>query len=140
MTNPSDLQRACLDAWNRRDFDTMKNLLHSDYTYTGPDGRELKVPEAMKSHRMWATALPDGKVEIKWVVAQGDVSVCEFVASGTHNGELMGIAPTGKHVEIRVCKVMETRDNKIYRDRDYMDLLGLMIQIGAVQFPGNKAA
>jgi predicted ester cyclase len=140
MANPSDLQRECIDAWNRRDFDKLKSLFHSDYTYTGPDGRELKVPEALKSHRMWAAALPDGKSEIKKIMTQGDVSICEFIVSGTHDGELMGVKPTGKHVEIRVCKIMEIRESKVFRDRDYFDLLGLMTKIGAIQFPGYRAA
>jgi steroid delta-isomerase-like uncharacterized protein len=140
MPDPSDLLHEFVDTWNRRDFDKMKSLFHSDYTYTGPDGRELKIPEALKSHRMWATAIPDGKAEIKKTVAQGDCSICELVVSGTHNGEMMGVKPTGKHVKIRVCKIMEVRENKVLRDRDYFDLLSLMTQIGAVQFPGYRAA
>ncbi len=42
-----------------------------------------------------ATAFPDGKIEIRSIHVSGETAVIEFVARGTHEGELMGIAPTG---------------------------------------------
>jgi steroid delta-isomerase-like uncharacterized protein len=141
MASPSDVQREYLEAWNKRDFEKMKTLLHANYSYTGPDGKEQTGPDAgLKVARMWATAFPDGKVEIKKTMGQGDITIAEFIGRGTHNGELMGVKPTGKPMEIRICNVMETRDGKIYREREYMDMLTLMSNLGAVKLPGFKAA
>ena len=141
MVNPSDIQRQCFEAWNSRDFEKMKKLFHNSYTYTGPDGREQTGPEAgLKAARMWANAFPDGKIEIRTQLTQGNIAVCEFMGRGTHRGELLGVKPTGKSVEIHVCNVIEVRDGKIYREREYLDMLALMANLGAVNLPGPKAA
>ena len=142
MATPSDIHRQILDAWNRRDFEALRSLAHPDYSYTGGDGKEMKGgPDvAVNIGRMYANAFPDGKLEIKNVYVQGSTAICEFVARGTHGGELMGIAPTGRRVELSICNVMEVRDGKAYREREYMDLMHMMVQLGVVTAPGAQAA
>ena len=95
--------------------------------------RNLSVPRQVST-------LPDGKIEIKNVFVAGTTAVCEFVARGTHKGDLKGVAPTGKRVEINVCNVMEVRDGKSYREREYMDMLTMMVQVGAVKPPGATSS
>lgn len=75
-------------------------------------------------------------LEIKPVFTQGNATIAEMVARGTHKGELMGIAPTDQQVEINICNVLETRDEKAYREREYMDMLEVMNQLGVVRLPG----
>ena len=141
MANVSDIHRQILDAWNRRDWDTFRSLLHPDYRYIGPEGKELVGTEAgLNLAKMYANAFPDGKIEIKNVFVAGTTAVCEFVARGTHKGDLKGVAPTGKRVEINVCNVMEVRDGKAYREREYMDMLTMMVQVGAVKPPGATSS
>ena len=141
MANASDIHRQILDAWNRRDWESYRSFLHSDYRYIGPDGKELAGPEAgLNLAKMYANAFPDGKIEIKNVFVAGTTAVCEFVARGTHKGDLKGVAPTGKRVEINVCNVMEVRDGKSYREREYMDMLTMMVQVGAVKPPGATSS
>ena len=140
MANPSEIHGEVLGAWNRRDWDKMRSFYHDDYTYTGPDGQELVGPDAgVELARSYAEAFPDGKIEITSVCVSGDTAVAEFVARGTHQGELMGVAPTGKPIEIRVCNVAEVRDGKVYREREYMDMMTMLVQIGAATPPGGKA-
>jgi len=139
MANVSDIHRQILDAWNRRDWDSFRGLLHPEYRYIGPDGKELVGPEAgLNLAKMYANAFPDGKLEAKNVFGTGETAVCEFVARGTHRGELKGIKPTGRRVEINVCNVIELRDGKCYREREYMDMLTMMVQIGVVQPPATS--
>jgi steroid delta-isomerase-like uncharacterized protein len=138
MAAASDIQRQVLEAWNARDFDKMRAMLHPDYTYLGPDGQLLQGPDAgMALAQGYATAFPDGRLEIERIHAAGDTSIAEMVARGTHQGALFGIPATGKKVEIRICNVQEMRDGKLYREREYMDVLTMMTQIGAVTPPGG---
>ena len=140
MANASEIHRRCMDSWNRRDWDTMRSLFHPDYKYMGGDGKELSGPDAgLKVAKTYASAFPDGKMEIKNVTEAGNTSVTEFVARGTHKGDLNGIAPTNKSIQIHVCNVIEVRDGKIYREREYFDALTMMIQLGVVQPPGAKS-
>ena len=141
MANVSDIHRQILDAWNRRDWDTFRSLLHPDYSYVGPDGKEQNGPEAgLSVAKMYANAFPDGKAEVKNTFVTGSTAVCEFVARGTQKGELKGIKPTGRRVDINICNVIELRDGKIYREREYMDMLTMMVQLGVVQPPGATTA
>lgn len=58
------------------------------------------------------------------------------LATGTHLGELQGIAPTGRTVTARVCNVIEVKDGKIWREREYYDALSLMQQLGVIPAGG----
>jgi steroid delta-isomerase-like uncharacterized protein len=138
MAAAADIHREVFAAWNKRDYKKMRELLHPDYRYTGGDGKEAVGPDAgIAIGQMYAAAFPDGRVEVERVHVAGDTAVAEVVARGTHGGDLMGIAPTGKKVEIRICNVVELRDGKVYREREYMDTLVMMVQLGAVKLPGS---
>lgn len=111
----------------------MRDLMHPDYSYTGGDGQEQKGPEAgMAVAHMFANAFPDGRISIVSIKEAGDTIFVEFIGRGTHEGELMGIAPTGRSMTLPVCNVLEVRDGKIYREREYMDMATMMIQLGVM--------
>ena len=139
--SPKEVAQGALDAWNNRDFDRMRDLMHPEYTFTGPDGREQRGPDAgMAMARMWAAAVPDGRIDSLNITEAGNTAVAEFVGRGTHNGDLMGIAPTGKRVTIPICEVLELRDGKIYRHRQYLDAANVLAQIGAMPAPTAASA
>ena len=138
MSSLSTIHTQMAEAWNRRDFAAMRNLLHPEYSYTGPDGEEKKGPEAgIQIARMYATAFPDGRLEVKQAYTHGTTAIAEMVARGTHGGDLMGLPPTGRTIEVLICNVMELRDGKIYREREYMDMMTMLAQIGAVTLPAQ---
>jgi steroid delta-isomerase-like uncharacterized protein len=140
MLFAADVHKEIVESWNSRDFKRYKELLHAEYSYTGGDGKEMKGPDAgVTIARMYAGAFPDGRLEIKRVFIQGNTAVAEMVGRGTHKGELMGVAPTHRRIEILICNVVELRDGKVYREREYMDMLTIMSQLGAVTLPGQAA-
>ena len=133
MSDPATIARDYLESWNRRDWDRWRELFASQYSYTGGDGVRQDGPEAgMAIGQMFATAFPDAKIEIKHIHVVGDTAVVEFVGSGTHNGDLMGIAPTGRKMSIPVVTILEVRDGRIQAEREYMDMAHLMQQLGVV--------
>ena len=87
--------------------------------------------------QMFATAFPDGRGDVQSIHAAGNVAIVEFIGRGTHKGDLMGIAPTGRQVSIPVCAVYELRDGKIYAEREYMDMLTMMQQLGVAPAPAT---
>ena len=88
---------------------------------------------------MFADAFPDGRIDIVNIKDAGDTAIVEFVGRGTHKGELMHCA-TGKTLALPVCNVMEIRDGEIYREREYMDVMTLMTQLGAMPAPAGATA
>ena len=139
MPDAASIAREFLESWNRRDFARMRALLHPDYSYTGGDGQRQNGADAgMAVAEMFASALPDGKLEIQRIHSVGsDVAIIEFIGRGTQKGELMGVAPTGRQLTIPVCNIIEMRDGKIYAEREYMDALNIMQQLGVAPVPAT---
>jgi len=136
-----DIVKEYLEAWNNREFDRMRDLMHPDYTYTGGDGREQKGPEAgLAVSRMFASAFPDGRTNVVNIKESGDTVLVEKIGRGTHRGDLMGMAATGRSVAIPVCEVFEVRDGKIYREREYLDMATMMTQLGVTRVPSAALA
>jgi len=133
MSDAASIAREYLESFNRRDWDRIRDLFASGYSYTGSDGEKQQGPEAgLAVVQMWASAFSDAKIDIRQIHVAGDVAIVEFQASGTQNGELMGIPATGRKVSMPVCTVLEIRDGKIYAEREYMDLAHMMQQLGVM--------
>lgn len=132
MADARGLHREMLDAVERQDFDRIRELYSSDYEYWGNDGTTGDVEAGIQIARMYTTAFPDLTFEVTHETSCGDVSVLEVIARGTHQGELAGIAPTGAPVEVAVCNIVEIREGKIRREREYFDQLSLMQQLGVI--------
>lgn len=131
MTDAATIARQYFDAWNRRDWTRYRELMHPDYSYTGGDGRTQRGPEAgIAVGQMFASAFPDGSIEIRRILDCGSCATVEITGRGTHTGDLMGITPTGRPVAVPVCNIMEIRDGKIYAEHEYMDMLVMMQQLG----------
>lgn len=83
--------------------------------------------------RMLATALPDVRIAIHDMIqAPGKVGVRAEI-SGTHLGELFGIAPTGKAVSFRLHEFHTVADGLVTTTWHMEDWFGLFLQLG--QFP-----
>jgi steroid delta-isomerase-like uncharacterized protein len=134
MADPTAIARDYLESWNRRDWSHIRELMHRDYSYTGGDGKvQQGIDAGLAVSQMFANAFPDGRIETKKVFACGDnAAIVEFIGSGTHKGELMGIAPTGRRITIPVCDVLEFREGKIVTEHEYMDMMTMMQQLGVV--------
>ena len=132
------IHRTMFNAVNRKDFEGIRAVMHDEYTYTGGDGKEEAGPEAgMAVAEMYLGAFPDAAVEIRAQYVQGDVSIMECRVAGTHTGPLMGIEPTGKPISLAFCNVIEVRDGKVYREREYVDWGALLTQLGVIEPPGH---
>jgi steroid delta-isomerase-like uncharacterized protein len=75
-------------------------------------------------------AFPDFKATIHDQIAEGDKVVTRKVFHGTHQGELMGIPPTGREVEIEVIDIVRIEDGRIVEHWNVVDRLGLLQQLG----------
>ena len=133
MVSPADIAREYVENWNRRDWKAYRELLDDQYTYTGGDGQTQRGPEAgMAVGQMFATAFPDGRIDLRQIHTAGDTAIVEFTGSGTHSGDLMGVAPTGRRISIPVITVLTVRGGRIVSEREYMDMAHMMRQLGAM--------
>ncbi len=78
------------------------------------------------------SAFPDLKVTTEDVVVEGDKVVSRWTARGTHQGELMGIAPTGNGVTIKGIDVLRIAGGRIAERWAQFNSLEVMQQLGAI--------
>jgi len=97
---------------------------------------ELMTPELAQEFKQGIAELrrsfPDyhGTNEIQ--VAEGEMVANRLVFYGTHQGEFMGVAPTGREVTFRGLALDRVVDGKIVESIVEMDLEDVLRQIGAV--------
>jgi predicted ester cyclase len=75
---------------------------------------------------------PDVTSIIEDLIAEGDKVVARWRSRATHQGDYMGIAPSGKEVQFTGISIYRIEGNKIAQSWNIEDQLGLMRQIGAV--------
>jgi predicted ester cyclase len=74
------------------------------------------------------------------LLVDGDKVLTRRLLRGTHRGEFMGIAPTGKEVTAGGLWLAHFRNGKIKEQWVYFDVLGLLLQIGAFSMPGHAGS
>ena len=65
------------------------------------------------------------------MLAEGDMVATQFTIRGTHKGELMGMAPSGKSVTLPIIVITKFEGGVAVEDWEVFDVLGLLQQIGA---------
>jgi predicted ester cyclase len=85
--------------------------------------------------RSFGEAFPDVRITIHDMVqVPGKIGVRAEI-SGTHQGELFGIAPTGKRVSFRLHEFHALEDGRVATTWHMEDWFGLFLQLG--QFPAQ---
>ncbi len=74
---------------------------------------------------------PDGREEIQDIVAEGEKVMVRLLFRGTHEREFMGLAPTGKRIEIAGDATYYFENGLITWDTFLLDGLDAMEQLGA---------
>ncbi len=95
---------------------------------------ELFAPRAARRVKRlfteFYTAFPDWREEIVELVAEGNTVAGRFTCSGTHRGEFLGEAPTGKRMEVQEVFFLRVEDGKFVYFWALEDSLGRMRQLG----------
>ena len=82
---------------------------------------------------MYRAAFPDLRMETEDVLVDGDKAVARVRATGTHQGEFMGMPATGKSVDVQVIDIMRFGDDGLVHEHwGLFDALGMMQQLGAI--------
>ena len=120
--------------------DALAEVYAEDIVVHEPD-EDVRGVEGLKQFvSMIRSAIPDLHITLEDDIAEGDKVVSRWRAQGTHQGELMGIAPTGNQVMITGITIHRIEEGKIVEEWENWDALGLMQQIGAVPSPEEAQA
>jgi steroid delta-isomerase-like uncharacterized protein len=100
------LVRRVVELWNRRDTDAFFKLLTPEYIEHLPTG-DISLEQLKKYAPRFFTAFPDIRITINDMVAEGDKVAVLVNWKATHQGEYMGIPPTGKKIDIAVAMIIK---------------------------------
>jgi predicted ester cyclase len=70
-------------------------------------------------------------------MAEGDKVATRKTFHGTHQGEFMGILPTGQQVSMGLIDIVRIADGRVVEHWSMGDNLGMMQQLGIVPRPGG---
>lgn len=127
-------RRLIEELWGKGNLDFAYEVVASDFVANiaglpepvhGPEGVRQLVT-------MFRSALPDLRETIEDQVAEDDKVTNLIRFSGTHQGEMLSIAPTGQQVTVEVLVIQYFSEGKIVRVRGVLDALGMFQQIGAI--------
>jgi steroid delta-isomerase-like uncharacterized protein len=86
--------------------------------------------------RMYRAAFPDLRMDPEDVLACGDKVVARVRATGTQDGEFMGMPATGKRIDVQVIDIMRYGEDGLVQEHwGVADMMAMLRQLGAVPGP-----
>ena len=105
---------------------------------------ELFAPRAARRVKRlfgeFYAAFPDWREEIVELVAEGDTMAGRFRCSGTHLGEFLGEAPTGRRMDVQEVFFLRVENGKFVDFWGLEDSLGRMRQLGLLPPPDGRTS
>jgi steroid delta-isomerase-like uncharacterized protein len=132
-----EVVRRYQEASNANDLGALDALVARDVVSHNPTpGLPPGLEGGKLAHRATLAAFPDLHYHIEDLVAEGDRVALRFTLHCTHQGEFMGLAPTGKEITLSGISIFRLADGKIVEHWAVQDGLALMIQLGVFKPPG----
>jgi len=115
------------------DFELFEELFADDFVDHTPQPGTTADKDGVRVlyHRL-RDAFPDFRPQIHWQTVEGDLVTTYKTYHGTHCGEFLGIAPTGRQVRFETVDAMRVRDGRIAEHWGVANLFSLVSQLGAV--------
>jgi steroid delta-isomerase-like uncharacterized protein len=132
--NKAIVRRINDEVWSKGQLDVIDELIAADCVTT-----VVGAPEQIRGAQgfrefvvMYRKAFPDLRLTTDEQIAEGENVVTRWTATGTHEGELMGIPATGKQATTAGINIARVAGGKIVEGWGLFDQLGLLQQIGVV--------
>ena len=113
-------------------FDVFDELFADDFLdHTPQPNSTPDKAGARELYRKLRAAFPDFHAEIHWQRADGDVVTTYKTYHGTHKGDFLGLAPTGRKIHFETVDAMRVQNGKITEHWGVANLYSLMQQLTA---------
>lgn len=119
---------------NTGDVTDVASFIAPDYVEVYDNVRYPLGLEGAKEHVLGVRrTYADLRLTIEQQIGEGEWVVSVVTMRGTHVGEWLGIAPTGKPVQMTAVNVDRVVDGRIVEHGGAANLLGPLVEIGAVR-------
>jgi predicted SnoaL-like aldol condensation-catalyzing enzyme len=133
--NEAVVRRFFEEFCNQRHSEIAEEIVTSDFLSHGPQAPPADGPDGLRARVGLYQESVDGHWNVDELFSAGDRVVARWRGSGTHVGELMGIPPTEKPIEVEAISIFRIAGGKIAEEWTVWDALGLLQQVGAVPVP-----
>ena len=133
--NKAIVRRWFEEVWNQGREETVDELFAATGIGYGLGDTEAPVhgPAEFKPFaRNLRGALPDMRMVIEDIMAEGDKVTVRITLEGTHLGGQLGVAPTGRRIKVAGVVIVRIARGQIVEGWNSWDQLGLLRQIGAI--------
>jgi len=128
--NKELVRRLIEEAWNKGNLAVIDELISPDYVLhidaPGAPGREGYKQAVEMHHAAWS----DLRLTIEDMIAEGNKVAMRGTLRGVHEGEYMGIPPTGKQATWSAISIRRIEGGQIVEEWVELDMLGLLQQLG----------
>jgi steroid delta-isomerase-like uncharacterized protein len=140
--NKTVVRRLFDELWNKGNLQVADEIIAPTYQHHDSSSPDFgKGPESEKKRvNHYRTAFQDFRLNMEDLFADGETVVARWSCRGVHNGDLNGIAPTGKQFAITGVTICRFTNGKIVEGYVNWDALGLMRQLGVVPEPTKSMA
>ena len=138
--NKAAFRRLPEEIINSGNLDLADEVFASDYIehIPPPPGMPGGLEGFKAFFTMVRSAFPDLHYTVENVLAEGEMVAGHVTVRGTHQGEFLGIAPTGREVTWTETHVARFENGKLVEHWGNTDDLGTMQQLGAVPEIGEQ--
>jgi predicted ester cyclase len=129
--NKAVIRRIVEEAMNKGNLAVADEVIAPNYVYHGAGGQDFKGVEGFKQFMtIMRNAFPDLHSTVEDMVAEGDKVMHLGRIRGTFKGEMMGMAPTGKQIDITAATLSRFAGGKEVEAWQYIDTLAFYKQLG----------
>ena len=133
--NLAIVRRIYEQVFDKHNLGVIDELYTSDFVYHSPGNPDFDREGLKQGLGAYVAAFPDVRMAIEDMFAAGDRVAIRFTARGTHQGEYMGVPPTGKQVTVTSILIHRLAGGKMAEDWEWEDQLGVLRQLGLVTLP-----
>ncbi len=121
---------------NKANHGIVDELMTPNFVHHLTDPRLPQGRDGIKAlGQVIVAGFPDVHASVQELMADGDKVIERTQTSATHTGEFNGIPATGRQVGWTEIHIYRLEDGKIAEQWSEIDLLGLLVQLGAIPGP-----
>lgn len=132
--NKALVKKWILEGWNQnRNREVVADVFATDWkdgNPTFPD-QPAGIEGAMYYVEVYRKIFPDIQFALTHIIAETNIVSFRFTAEATHQGEFMGIPPTGKKVRFSGIVIHRVENGRFAESWNEIDLLGIRAQLAA---------
>jgi predicted ester cyclase len=131
--NKAIVRRLLEEPW-KGDLRVVDELIDRKYVGYDPALPEpLLGPDGFKENiATYRAAYSDARITVDEQIAEGDKVATRWTGRGRHDGDLMGVTPTGKQVKVSGLTLSRLANGKVIEEYTNWDTFGMMQQLGVV--------